>query len=142
MGFRRVFDYLPGRIGWLVRGLPTEGQLVDGKVGPLARRDVPRVGPDATIAEARAAMGDEDWCVVVNEEEIVLGLVRSELLGLEPDRIVATVMIPGPGTVRPHVLVHELARQLDRDGLDRTIVTTTEGRLIGLLRREDLRVAG
>ena len=39
MGFRRVFDYQPGRIGWVVRGLPTEGQLVDGKVGPIAGHD-------------------------------------------------------------------------------------------------------
>ena len=87
-------------------------------------------------------MGDDDWCVVVNDEEIVLGLVRSELLGLEPDRVVSTVMIPGPGTVRPHLRVRELARQLDKDGLDRIIVSTTDGRLIGVLRREDLRVAG
>ena len=142
MGFTRVFDYPPGRQGWAARDLPTEGLLGDrGRVGAIARRDVPRCAADDTLAEAAARMGDhEDWCVVVTPDDVVIGLLRAEALGLEPDRAVATAMIPGPATVRPHVRVRELARQLDDDHLDRVLVTTAEGQLVGVVHREDLRV--
>jgi rhodanese-related sulfurtransferase len=143
MGFTRVFDYLPGRIGWVARGLPTEGEVGDrDRVGLIARRDLPRCRAGDTLGEAAKQMGDEDWCVVVDADDVVLGLVRSEALAMEPDRTVDTAMIPAPGTVRPHLRAHDLARQLDRDRLDRVLVTTAEGVLIGLVRREDLRVDG
>jgi CBS domain-containing protein len=141
MGFTRVFDYPPGRQGWAARGRPTEGVLGDrGRVGAIARRDVPRCAADDTLAAAGAAMGDGDWCAVVTPDDVVVGLLRAEALGLEPDRRVATAMIPGPGTVRPHVRVRELARQLDDDHLDRILVTTADGHLVGVVHREDLRV--
>jgi CBS domain-containing protein len=141
MGFTRVFEYPPGRVGWAARGMPTEGRLGDrGRVGPLAR-DLPRCGPDATIAEAAVHLAGADWCAVVGDGGVLLGLLRSEALALEPDRRVDTVMIPGPGTVRPHLRVADLARQLDADHLDRVLVTTAEGHLVGVVHRADLRVA-
>ncbi len=142
MGFTRVFEYPPGREGWAARDLPTEGVVGDrGRVGTVARRDVPRCAAGDDLADAATAMGDEEWCVVVTPDDVVVGLLRAEALGLEPDRAVATAMIPGPATVRPHVRLRELARQLDDDHLDRVLVTTAEGRLVGVVHRGDLRVA-
>jgi predicted transcriptional regulator len=142
MGFTRVFDYPPGRQGWAARDLPTEGLVADrGRVGAIARRDVPRCAADETLGAVAARLGDEEWCVVVTDDDVVVGLLRADALGLEPDRAVATAMIPGPSTVRPHVRVRDLARQLDDDGLDRILVTTAEGVLVGVVRRGDLRVA-
>ena len=142
MGFTRVFEYPPGREGWAARDLPTEGQLGDrGRVGGIARRGVPRCAPEDPLERAATRMGDEDWCVVVTPDDVVVGLLRAEALALEPDRPVATAMIPGPSTVRPHLRVTDLARQLDADHLDRILVTTAEGHLVGIVERSDLRVA-
>jgi CBS domain-containing protein len=146
MGFTRVFDYPPGRIGWAARGLPTEGQIGDrSRVGALARRDVPRCRVDETIGAVAARVDggpdDDSWCVVLSSDDVVVGLLRPEALVLEPDRPVATAMIPAPGTVRPHLRIPELARQLDHDHLGRILVTTAEGVFVGLVHREDLRAS-
>jgi hypothetical protein len=146
MGFTRVFEYPPGRIGWAARGLPTEGQIGDrSRVGAVAGRDVPRCRVDETIGVVAARLhgrpADDAWCVVLSEDDVVLGLLRPEALALEPDRPVGTAMIPAPSTVRPHVRIPELAQQLDHDHLDRILVTTAEGVLIGLVRRQDLRAS-
>src|SRR3954454_23611829 len=49
LGFEDVFDYVPGKVDWIARGLPTDGENVDAhRVGRLARDDVatcPRRGP-------------------------------------------------------------------------------------------------
>jgi CBS domain-containing protein len=102
---------------------------------------VPRCGADDTLAEAAVRMGEADWCVVVSDGDVVVGLLRAEALGMEPDRRVASAMVPAPESVRPHLRVHELAPQLERDHLDRILVTTAEGVLIGAVSREDLRGA-
>jgi Mg/Co/Ni transporter MgtE len=50
---------------------------------------------------------------------------------------VEQVMCPGPSTFRPHVLIEELAHFMIHHDLPSSPVTTSDGRLVGLLRRED-----
>jgi Mg/Co/Ni transporter MgtE len=73
----------------------------------------------------------------VNDEGVVLGLLREAQLEGDPEDPVAGVMRPGPSTFRPHVSISEMAHfMLDHD-LESSPVTTSDGRLVGLLRRED-----
>jgi len=47
-------------------------------------------------------------------------------------------MSPGPSTFRPSIPQDELATYLDEHDLDHTLVTTLDGRMVGVVRREDL----
>jgi predicted transcriptional regulator len=75
--------------------------------------------------------------VVVNEERIVLGLLRPKHFQGDPDRKVEQAMSPGPSTFRPHVSAAELGGYMVRHDLAMVPITTGDGELLGMLRRED-----
>ena len=53
------------------------------------------------------------------------------------DEPVERVMRPGPSTFRPNVDIREMAHYLTEHDLPSAPVTTSDGRLVGLLVRED-----
>ncbi len=108
------------------------------RAGAVAHPDVPSVGPTATVADVAAVIGDWELAAVVNEHRIVLGVVRSEALAVDRGLPVEAVLQPDPATVRPSILIRELAKSMDADGQERVLVTTPGGRLIGLVRRAEL----
>jgi predicted transcriptional regulator len=75
---------------------------------------------------------------VVNEARIVMGLLRAEQLGREGDLTAESAMRPGPSTFRPHVPIAEMAEVMAQHDLPNAPVTTSIGKLIGLLVREDV----
>jgi Mg/Co/Ni transporter MgtE len=110
----------------------------------VARRDVPTCRLDERVGDVRARVRAAGWdaCVVVNEERVVLGLLRAEELARGEDERIEEAMRPGPSTFRPHVPIEEMARFMVSHELVSSPVTTSDGRLVGLLRREDaVRVA-
>jgi Mg/Co/Ni transporter MgtE len=124
----------------LAAGLPTEGRNASRpRAGEVARRDVPTCRLDESIGEVRARVRAAGWdaCVVVNDERVVLGLLRAEELRRGQDESIERVMRPGPSTFRPHVPIEELAHHMIHHDLPASPVTTSDGRLVGLLRRED-----
>jgi Mg/Co/Ni transporter MgtE len=129
-----------GELDWLAAGLPTEGRNAElPRAGDVARPDVPTCRLDEPIDQVRERVRAAGWdaCVVVNEERVVLGLLRTGELELGRDEPVEQVMRPGPSTFRPHVPIEELAHHLIHHDLPSSPVTTSDGRLVGLLRRED-----
>src|SRR5215213_6499101 len=112
MGFAEVYDYVDGKLDWLAAGLRTEGILAElPRADDVARRDVPTCRTDEPIGEVRERVraAGRDACVVVNDERVVLGLLREEELAHEGDEPVELVMRPGPSTFRPHVPIEEMA---------------------------------
>jgi Mg/Co/Ni transporter MgtE len=80
--------------------------------------------------------------VVVNDDGVVLGLLRADELSSERDGTVEGAMRPGPSTFRPHVPIEEMAAYMSRHDHVSSPITSSDGRLIGLLRRDDaVRVA-
>jgi Mg/Co/Ni transporter MgtE len=79
-----------------------------------------------------------DACVVVNDERIVFGLLRAHELEGDPAVRVEEAMRPAPSTFRPHVSIEEMARFLSDHDIAGSPITTSDGRLVGLLRREDV----
>lgn len=75
--------------------------------------------------------------MVINEERVVFGLLRSEELRAEGDATVEEVMRPGPSTFRPHVPIREMADFMAEHDLASAPITTSDGRLVGLLTRGD-----
>jgi CBS domain-containing protein len=144
IGFADVSHYLGGISDWAAAGLPIEGHLASELlIGALARRDVPTCAIDDAVQPILERMDREGWetCFVVNESRVVLGrLYRSDLrAGRGP--LASDAMRPGPSTYRADVTARDmLARMTERD-LKTAPVTTSDGRLVGLVRREDLRRA-
>jgi Mg/Co/Ni transporter MgtE len=82
-------------------------------------------------------MTDWDTVVVVNDQGIVFGLVRGEALQADPQTSVEQVMESSPRTYRLNVAPEKAAAYMRRQGLDSVLVTTSDGKLVGLLKRED-----
>jgi predicted transcriptional regulator len=78
-----------------------------------------------------------DRCVVVSKERVVLGLLREKELSPDPKAPVEVAMRNGPATFRPNEPVGKMARRMRDRGATTVLVTTSDGRLIGLLYRED-----
>ena len=100
---------------------------------------MPTCGLRDRVADARDQAQKTGWdrCVVVNEGRVVLGLLREEELSSDPGSLVETVMRDGPTTFRPHEPVEKLADRMSKRGASSILVTTPDGRLVGLLYRRD-----
>jgi len=135
-----VYDYATGKLDWLAAGLPSEGSNASRpRAGDVARSDVPTCRMDESLGDVRERVGAAGWnaCVVVNEEGVVLGLLRSKELGGDAAVRIEAAMRPGPSTFRPFVAVEEMAEYMIEHDLESAPVTTSDGRLVGLLRRSD-----
>jgi Mg/Co/Ni transporter MgtE len=91
--------------------------------------------PLATVRDRVRASGF-DVCVVVNEQRVVLGWLREQELDTEEERV-EDAMRPGPSTFRPNVPIEEMAEYMGKHELPGAPITTSDGVLVGLLRRED-----
>ena len=131
---------MAGKQDWLAANLPFEGSAADQpRAATVAREDVPTCRLDEKVGEVKARVQEAGWdtCVVVNEERIVLGLLRKAQLESGDDAVVEDAMRPGPSTFRPFVSIDEMAQFMTEHELESSPVTTSEGRLVGLLVRED-----
>jgi CBS domain-containing protein len=122
-------------------GLPIEGtntqrpRLVD-----VVRRDAPTcfLGERLGDVRDRASAAGWDACVVVSQDRVVLGLLRAKELQGDPQLLVERVMRPGPSTYRPYVSVEEMRSTMTERNLESSPVTTSDGKLVGLVRKEDV----
>jgi rhodanese-related sulfurtransferase len=138
LGFAEVYDYTGSKTEWLARGLPVEGDLVpEARAGARADPAVPTCAPEDSCRDVLAA--GHDLVVVVDADNVVLGTIRSEAAAV--DLPAGAVMETGAPTVRPSIDRWELAESMDREGQDHVLVTTLDGRLAGLIKRDALRVA-
>jgi arabinose-5-phosphate isomerase len=109
------------------------------RVGGLARPDIPRCSLEETIGVVRERVRAAEWdvCVVLNEEQIVLGLLRQRDLDDEPTASAGQIMRAGPTTYRPDALVAEVVERLRKYNVNGVLVSRSDGTLIGWLRRVD-----
>lgn len=124
-----VYDYAAGKVDWLAAGLPTV------QAHPLPPRALEHADHDPPTCAADTAVGDLDArsVLVVNEQHVVLGRVRP---GDHPPTARAEdVMEPGPATVRAHEPLEPLLDRMEQRNVDEIVVTTPEGRLLGVVRR-------
>ncbi|MPZ13141.1 MAG: CBS domain-containing protein [Chloroflexi bacterium] len=132
---------MAGKADWSASGLPTEGTLASvPRIGDIARRDVPTCMPDDPIGDVqeRVRRLGADTCVVVNERNVVLGRLRKDGLEADPELSAQLVMEPGPIAYRPNEPAKETAEYLAERGVSNILVTTSDGELVGLFRRDDV----
>ena len=130
-----------GKQDWMGAGLPTEGTNTERpRLADVVRRDVPSCSLGERLGDVRNRVIAAGWdaCVVVSQDRVVLGLLRARELRADPDLLVERAMRPGPSTYRPFVSVAEMRRTMMDRNLESSPVTTSDGKLVGLVRQQDL----
>jgi CBS-domain-containing membrane protein len=141
MGFSRVNDYVAGKKDWGSYGLPHEGTNVPKRsAADVAHRDVPTCALGDNLDDVRRRVRAADWdtCIVVNEQRVVLGRLGRKALARDSDESVEEAMTPGPSTVRPSIGADALLERIRDRNLTSFVVTTPDGRLVGLALQTDL----
>jgi CBS domain-containing protein len=132
---------VPGKVDWLAHDLPVEGERPDAPiVGRVMRDDAALCRPSDRIADVRDSIKRSPYpfALIISDDRTLLGRAPSSALDPVADRPVLDVAEPGPKTFRPHVPAEKVAEVLAAKGLRWAIVTTPEGRFLGVASREDL----
>jgi CBS-domain-containing membrane protein len=140
LGFRHVAEYVGGKADWLAYALPREGERASiAYASDLADGDPPTCELDTPLSAVSQLLATSSYgyCLVVNEDRILLGRVRkSAIAEAEPTASAESVMEPGPSTVRANTPAKGLAERLAEQGLHTAILTTPRGRLLGVFHRD------
>jgi rhodanese-related sulfurtransferase/CBS domain-containing protein len=135
-----AYDYAAGKVDYLARGLPREGEkATEERAVDLLRNDVVRCGPGDPINQVRAQVEDSPYrfALVVDEDGILLGRLRHA--ALDGDATTAEdAMEAGPSTIRADTAVEKLRERLEGGRLNLAIVTDPGGVLMGIVCRADL----
>jgi hypothetical protein len=138
MGFTDLRLYGAGKMDWLAAGLPAEGEDREPTIGELMRSDVPRCRPGERLGDLGSRWREWPWCAVVDDDGVLLGRVRRSELDEHPDWPAFEAAEPGPSTYRPSVPAGELRGVMEKGGHRHLYVSDGEGRLLGIVTRDDL----
>ena len=94
-----------------------------------------RIGP----VRDRVEDSPYGFAFVVSDGGVLLGRLRKAELEGDPDAVAEAVMEPGPSTVRADTPPAQLRERLQQRDLATAIVSDPDGRLLGVVRRADLR---
>jgi predicted transcriptional regulator len=144
LGFTQVFRYTAGKKDWMANGLPMEGKEAHAQsAGDLARRDVPTCSLEERLGDVKARIDRAGWdtCVVVFEDNIVLGLLGPGAFDANPQETAEQAMDPGVRTYRLDAKLEKPMQHMQKKGIDSVLVTYSDGKLFGLLKREDVEKA-
>ena len=145
LGFAAPYDYMPGKADWLARGLPREGEKAhEPRAIDFVRDDVVTCVLTERVGDVRPRVEASPYgfAFVVADGRVLLGrLLRAALEG-NPDVTAEQAMEPGPSTVRADTPPAKLAERLRRRDLKTAVVTTPEGVLLGVVRRQELEHPG
>lgn len=126
----------------MANGLPVEGRAAGPCIGDLARlAPTCRLTDSVGKVREQLARAGKDTCIVVDNRGVVLGRLSGEVLTGDPEEAVENVMEPGPSTFRPNVPLLEMAEYMQRHKLDDALVTTSDGRFVGVVKREEVEEA-
>src|SRR5215475_13222244 len=114
MGFQEVYRYTPGKADWLAAGLPTEGtESKKIRISQMLRKEVPTCSLRERLEDVKSRRRpNQDLYVVVNDRNIVLGVIQGEAWDASPQARVADVMNPGPRTLRPDLDPKDVQKML------------------------------
>ena len=138
MGFEQVYEYEDGKRDWGSFGLPHGGRLAkQPSAGDIARADVPTCLLTDSLSEVRRRVRESGWdsCIVVNDHRVVLGRLGRKAIGSDQGESVEETMTEGPSTVRPSIGLDALLERMQSKNLSSWLVTTPDGRLVGLVLR-------
>jgi CBS domain-containing protein len=140
LGFKQVCDYAAGKTDWGSAGLPLEG--ANGSqtcAGAHVRTDVPVCGLDDRLHDVCDQLDDSGWdtCFVIDERGVVLGRLGRRAIHSREDVSAENAMTLGPSTIRPSARLSDMVERMRKRTLTNLPVTTSDGRFVGLLTRQD-----
>jgi len=145
LGFDKVYHYKAGKLDWLAAGLPTEGTNSDcPRAGDASRKNMVVSGLKDRLGDVRDRAQAAGWnvVVVIDDQRVVLGLLRSKQLEMDPNLTAEQAMRSGPSTFRPYVSTKEMADFMVGHDLESAPITTSDGKLVGVLfKSEAVRLA-
>jgi len=140
IGFEQVYDYVAGKADWGSAGLPLEGANgSETRAGAHVRADVPTCRLDDRLHVVCEQLDESGWdtCFVVDKRRVVLGRIGRRAIRGREDVTAEEAMTPGPSTIRPSARLREAVERMHRQNLTNLPVTTSDGRLAGLLTLHD-----
>jgi rhodanese-related sulfurtransferase len=141
LGFEHVYDYAPSKVDYLARGLPREGKRAgERRAIDVLRDDVVRcrLADSSEEARQRVEASPYGFAIVVSEEQTVLGRLRGSALRNADGTTAEQLMEPGPSTIRADERIEALRERMEAADLTASLVTTPDGTLLGVVRREDI----
>ena len=135
-----MYDYVGGKSDWIAAGLPVEGDQANiPRAIDVVKPDVPTCRPSELIGDVRDQVeaASDDVCIVTNDDGIVLGRLRRRALASDRGKAVHEVMESGPTTTRADAWLEGLVQRLYNAEVTSMLITTPEGRLLGVVYRED-----
>jgi CBS domain-containing protein len=140
LGFTQVYDYVAGKVDWGSAGLPLEGANgSQTRAGAHLRTDVPVCRLDDRLADVCDRLDDSAWdtCFVLDERGVVLGRLGRRAIRSREDVSAEDAMTLGPSTIRPSARLGDMVERMRKQNLTNLPVTTSDGRFVGLLTRQD-----
>jgi hypothetical protein len=121
LGFEHVYDDVGGKADWLAHALQREGATANELLaGDVLDDERPTCRLDDDVATLRAALerARHGFCLVMTDQDVVLGRVRPSVLeGAPADATAELLMESGPSTVRADTRARELVERLARRNL-------------------------
>jgi len=134
--------YTRGKADWFASGLPREGGPDEVTAADLAFSEVPTCHLDESVEKVLDRVVKRTrWCVVVSDDRVVLGLLPVGATESGAGKAVQEAMRGAPITVRPNATVKEARAFAKYRPGEPLVVTTSDGRLLGLLETSRLRRA-
>jgi len=95
------------------------------------------------VDTVRKRVQEEGWeeCVVIDNAHVVLGRLQPQRLDSGSGAMVETVMAAAPSTIRPNTPLKTALRRMQKGKTDSLLVTTSDGKLIGVLERRSVEQA-
>jgi hypothetical protein len=132
-GFSTVYDYVLGKTDWMGAGLPTvRADASETRAIDVVDREPPTCSTDTSLRE----LPNGRSVVVVSGDRTVIGRISSRQSRDEPG-VAADVLQPGPTTVRAHEPLLPLLERMAKAHVTEMLVTTPEGRLLGVVHVPD-----
>ena len=133
---------MAGKADWGSFGLPLEGEdPSSGRAAAFMRTDAPTCAPDERLPDVRARLGYWDTCFVLDADGVLLGRLGSSALSGDDDASAEEAMTDGPSTIRPSARLEWSIRRMEKNDVSSLPVTTSDGRFVGALKREDAQAA-
>lgn len=140
LGFEHVYDYVPGKVDWIARALPLEGEMAaERRAIDVARQDVVTCALEDSVGAVRERVVQSPYAFAfVLSNGVLLGRLRKAALEGDPWVRAEDAMEPGPSTTRPDTAPDKLLAKLQKAELTTAVLTDPDGRLLGIVRRRDL----
>ena len=118
--------------------MPSEGSRAKRhKISDVVRQ-ITSCSPHELIGEIKQRLQETPFCAVLDSNNVVLGLLEGNAWGVDDNTRAEDIMSLAPITFRPNRAIHEAKEYFSKHGLETSLVTNPDGKLVGMAFRSDI----